>query len=125
MLKGEPTLRRRMKYFESCSIISSAKASESFAVYSLPVKDYRSINRCQNRSKRQAIIDAMFVQFAKSIHYTWPTPNQFKRSPCFFKYTIGLNKLFKSPSTHFSWFTAKHEIPSFFEIIFFKFTCVI
>ena len=56
--------------------------------------------------------------FTKSIHYTWPSSNCFKKS-CFFRYTFRRNNFFKNLlSTRFSWLTEKFKIASFFRLFF-------
>ena len=57
------------------------------------------------RSKRRVTFDDIFVNFTKSIHYTW-----FKRCSCFFRYTIRRNKLFSTCFYSSIYFLLGHEI---------------
>ena len=59
-----------------------------------------------------------------SIHYTWPSPNWFKRSPCFFRYNIRRNKFFLHVVNTFFLVDGKIQNSIIFRPIFFLNLCV-
>ena len=70
------------------------------------------------RLKKRSIIDDIFLTFTKSIHYTWPSPNWFKSSRCFFRYIRRHNKLFKNIFNTFFLVDTKLNDSLFFRLTF-------
>ena len=92
LVKSELTSRLPIKNSKSCATISS-DVNESFTVYSLLVKDFKIGTRnfanlwvgvlIANKIGRKG--RQLWMNFTKTIHYTWSSPNWFKRSRCFFQ----------------------------------------